>query len=273
MYTTSFTSFNVITFYIHLVMKNLSKVTILVLAVVFMSACVSKKKYEEALAAHAAEKSALESTIAEKEADAEKLRAEAQKIQDDLNMSKEEIAKLGETVKANNSKIAKLENAIRETFDTYNEDEVSVSERNGKLYITLANSILFESGRARISKDASEVIAKLAEVIKANGDLNISVEGHTDNEPVAIHKARYGDNWGLSTARALAIVRELTENGVNAERLIASGKGETEPIADNETAEGREKNRRTEFVVNPKIDGLYKLYKEELANSSSGGSK
>ncbi|RMG19376.1 MAG: hypothetical protein D6730_21645 [Bacteroidetes bacterium] len=256
-------------------MKNLSKVTILVLAVVLMSACVSKKKYDEALAAAAAEKSALESALAEANAEKSKLQADAQKLQDDLNMSKEEIMKLAETVKANNEKIAKLENAIRDVFDDYDENQVSVSERNGKLYITLSNSILFESGRARIAKEAQDVIGKLASVLNASGGLSISIEGHTDNEPVQIHKAKYTDNWGLSTARALNILRELEKNGVDGSRLTASGKGDTEPIASNDTPEGREQNRRTEFVINPDIDGLYKMYKEELSASSgnTGGSK
>ena len=255
-------------------MKNLSKLTILVLAVVFMSACVSKKVHEEAMAAAAAEKSALQSELADANAQNEKLKADAAKLQDDLNMNKEEIMKLGETVKANNMQIATLENAIRDAFDTYDANEVNVGERNGKLYITLANSIIFKSGRADIAHEAEDVIAKLAGVIKNNGELNMSIEGHTDSEPVAIHKARYTDNWGLSAARALAILRALEENGVAASRLTASGKGDTEPIASNDTVEGREQNRRTEFIVHPKVDGLYKMYKEELsANSGSSGDK
>lgn len=275
MYITFNLSFKVIILYIHFVMKNLSKVTILLLAVLTMSACVSKKKYDEAMAAAAAEKSALESALAEANAANEQLKADAEKLEDNLQMSREEIAELSETVKSNNAKIAKLEGAIREAFDTYDQDDVSVGERHGKLYISLANSVLFESGRSRITNEAKEVIAKLAGVIKENGDLSISIEGHTDDEPVRIHKAQYTDNWGLSAARALAILREMEANGVSPERMTAAGKGDTQPIASNDTEEGREQNRRTEFIVNPEISGLYQIYKEDISASSGmgGGNK
>lgn len=250
-------------------MKTLSKIATFVLAIVVMTSCVSKKKYDEAMAAAAAEKSALESSLAAANAENDKLQADAAKLQDDLNMSKEEIATLGKTVAANNERISNLENSIRETFEDYG-DGVSIGERNGKLYISLANSIVFDAGRARIAKDSDEILAKLAGVINANDGLAISIEGHTDTDPVKIHKAKYGDNWALSSARAVAILRALVENGVDEGRLFATGKGSTEPVASNETDEGKEQNRRTEFVVMPQIDGLYKLYKSELA---SGGSK
>ncbi len=143
-----------------------------------------------------------------------------------------------------------MQDAIKDAFDTYNSSDVNVTSRNGKLYITMANSILFRSGRAVVDTDGKGVVATLADVIKGNPDLNISVEGHTDNEPVKIHK-KHVDNWGLSSARALAIVRELEKMGINGDRLTALGKGETEPIASNDSEDGREKNRRTEFVIDP----------------------
>ena len=233
-----------------------------------LTACVSKKKYDEALAAAAAEKSALESQLASAKEQSDRLRAEADQLQKNLNMSAEEIATLSKEVKAGNEKLTALHSAIAEVFETYNPDDINVSERNGKLYITLANSILFDSGRASLAKTSKEVISKLAEVFNRNSDLDVHVEGHTDSEPVVVQKAKYKDNWSLSVARSLEVVRELTSGGVSAERLTASGKGDTEPIAGNDTKEGREKNRRTDFVVTPKVSGLYKIYQE---NSMSKG--
>ncbi|GAB4412701.1 MAG: hypothetical protein OHK0039_18920 [Bacteroidia bacterium] len=214
----------------------------------------------------AAEKSALESSLAAAQEENEKLRADFDKLQQNLNMSKEEIQTLSASIKENNQKIAALQSAIKEAFQTYNPDDITVQEKNGKLYITMSNSILFDSGRDKLTKASSQVIATLAGVLNNNPDLKIMVEGHTDNEPVRVHKATYGDNWGLSVARSLAVVREMEKNGVNPARLFASGKGETEPVASNDTEEGRTKNRRTEFIVVPKIDGLYRMVKEDFAN-------
>lgn len=255
-------------------MKSLPKFLTVVVTVATLSSCVSKKKYDEAMARAATEKSNLESELASAQEEKSQLQEQSNKLQKDLNMSQEEIAELGETVKMNNQKIKGLQDAIVEVFSTYDPNEISVSEREGKLYITLANSILFDSGRDKLNKESKEVIAKMADVLKSNGGLEILVEGHTDSEPVKIHRGKYTDNWGLSTARALSIVREMEKMGVNGDRLTATGKGDTQPIASNDSKEGRVKNRRTEFVIEPKIDGLYRLYKEEMANSgSNSGSK
>jgi len=230
-----------------------------------LTSCVSKKKYEDAMTRAAAEKSALESSLAAAQDENDKLRAEFDQLQQNLNMSKEEIQSLSEKVRMGNQQIAALENAIREAFSTYDPEDITVTEKNGKLYITMANSILFDAGRARLAKESKEVIATLASVINDNPELSIVVEGHTDSDPVKIHKGTYTDNWGLSVARSLAVVRELTENGVNADRLAASGKGDTQPVASNDTDEGKMKNRRTEFIVMPKIEGLYKMVENDFA--------
>ncbi len=228
-----------------------------------LTSCVSKKKYEEAMNRAAAEKSALESALSEAQAENEQLQGEFDKLEQNLQMSKEEIAALSETVKANNAQIQSLKDAISEVFVDFDSDDVSVEEREGKLYITFANSILFNSGRATLTDSSEMVVAKLASVFNTQPDLTIQVEGHTDNEPVVIHRRRYKDNWELSVARSLAVVRALEEAGMTGD-LIASGKGDTQPIASNDTEEGRAMNRRTEFIVLPQIEGLYKMYESDF---------
>lgn len=227
-----------------------------------MTSCVSKKKYEEAMTRAAAEKSALESSLAASQEENAKLQADFASLEQNLSMSKEEIATLSETIKVNNSKIGQLQNAIKEAFEFMESDDITVEERNGKLYITMANKILFDAGRDRLTTDSKDIIATLAGVLKQNGDMDIAVEGHTDNDPVKIHRARYKDNWQLSVARSLNVVRELEKNGVDADRLSAAGKGDTQPVAANDSDEGKEANRRTEFVIKPQIEGLYKMYKD-----------
>ncbi len=246
--------------------QTVTKMVVIIATMALMTSCVSKKKYEEALTRAAAEKSALESALAQSRADNDKLQGEFADLQQNLNMSKEEIQALSTTIAANTKKIEVLKDAISEAFETYDEEAVKVEMRNGKLYITMSNSILFDAGQDKMTKDSKAVVATLAGVLKDNGEMNLHVEGHTDSEPVKVQRARYTDNWGLSVARALNVVRELETNGVAPSRLTATGKGDTQPVASNDTDEGKNANRRTEFVIAPDIEGLYKMYKSEFAN-------
>ena len=248
---------------------NLLKVFPLILAMGLMSSCVSKKVYTEDLARANAEKSALESELATAREETENVRGQMAELEKNLSMKSDEIVSLSSEIKKNNEQIAELQNAIKDVFEIYNSADFSIEEKNGKLYVTMSNKILFDSDRDRIKKESEDIITSLATAFNSNPGLNIYVEGHTDNEPVKIHRARYKDNWSLSVARALNVVRMLEEGGVSSNRLTASGKGDTQPIASNDTDEGRETNRRTEFVIAPKIEGLYKMYKNGFESSSS----
>ncbi|MEL6670919.1 MAG: OmpA family protein [Bacteroidota bacterium] len=249
---------------------SIFKFMTLAISLAMLTSCVSKKKYTEALTRAAAEKSALESQLAEVQDEKTNLEGQITDLESNLNMKSEEIVSLSEEIKDGNNKIGQLKNAISDVFTDYDNDEVNVELREGKLYVTMANSILFDAGRAKITEGSEEVIAKLAGVIKDNPGLKILVEGHTDNDPVKVHKAKYGDNWGLSVARATSVVRSLADLGVDVSRLTASGKGDTQPVAGNDTDEGKEANRRTEFVIIPKVDGLWKMYKEDFAGMGEG---
>ncbi|MDP5172531.1 MAG: OmpA family protein [Bacteroidia bacterium] len=242
------------------------KVVVIFASLAVLTSCVSKKKYEEAMTRAAAEKSALESALSDARAKNDQLAADFSDLEKNLSMSKEEIQSLSSTIATNNKKIEMLKDAISEAFETYDADDVKVELRNGKLYITMANSILFDAGRDKLAGESKEVIATLAGVLKDNTEMNLLVEGHTDGDPVKIHRSQYTDNWGLSVARASNVVRELEANGVAPSRLTSSGKGSTQPVASNDTDEGKEANRRTEFVIAPELDGLYKMYKSEFAN-------
>ena len=245
------------------------KITVLVAAMATLTSCVSKKKYEDALTRAAADKQALESQLADAQSENQKLQGEFSELEKNLNMSKQEISDLSKTIATNNEKIQGLQSAITEVFDDYNPSDINVQERGGKLYITLSNSVLFDAGRDKLTEASADLIGKMAEVFMKNKDLNVMVEGHTDSDPVKIHKNKYKDNWALSAARALSVVRAMEEAGVPTSRLTATGKGDTEPIATNDTKEGKEKNRRTEFVIVPDTDGLYKVYSDMSGASSN----
>jgi chemotaxis protein MotB len=131
--------------------------------------------------------------------------------------------------------------------------EVRLEMMDKGLVITFVADILFDSGKAKIKPEADATLAKVARVLKENvPDLNIGIEGHTDNQPIKF--SGWKSNWELSTARALSVLHYLTEReGINPERLSAIGYGEFRPVASNDTGEGRQFNRRVEIVIIPKI--------------------
>jgi chemotaxis protein MotB len=154
----------------------------------------------------------------------------------------------------------RLNRILHDALLGFKSDELSVYIKNGKVYVSLSDKLLFKSGSAAVEKKGIEALKVLAEVLNKNNDIDILVEGHTDNIP--IRTAIYHDNWDLSAARAISIVRILTdEYNIAPTRLTASGKGEFFPRATNSTPEGRASNRRTEIILSPKLDELMKLLK------------
>jgi chemotaxis protein MotB len=154
----------------------------------------------------------------------------------------------------------RLNKILRDALLGFKSDELSVEIKNGKVYVSMSDKLLFKSGSAAIETKGLEAIKVLADVLNKNTDIDILVEGHTDNIP--IKTAKYQDNWDLSAARAISIVRILTdEYKIGPTRLTASGKGEFAPRASNTTPEGRALNRRTEIILSPKLDELMKLLK------------
>ena len=154
----------------------------------------------------------------------------------------------------------RLNDIIRGALLGFKSDELSVEVKNGKVYVSMSDKLLFKSASAAIETKGLEAIKVLADVLNKNNDIDILIEGHTDNLP--IRTALYRDNWDLSVARATSIVRILVdEYKIDAKRLTASGKGEFSPRANNSTPEGRAANRRTEIILSPKLDIIMNLLK------------
>jgi chemotaxis protein MotB len=150
-----------------------------------------------------------------------------------------------------------LKNKMTEALKGFNSNDLSVYQKNGKVYVRLSENLLFPSGSAVVNPNGVDALSKLAAVLNLNADVSVNIEGHTDSIPI---RARFKDNWELSTARANAIVRVLTDNyKVDPVRVIASGHSYYDPIESNSTPEGRAKNRRTEIILSPKLDEMYKL--------------
>jgi len=152
----------------------------------------------------------------------------------------------------------RLNDVLRNALLGFNSDELSLEIKNGKVYVSMSDKLLFKSGSATVESKGQEAIKLLSEVLAKNPDIDILIEGHTDNVP--IKTAIYKDNWDLSVARAASIVRMLTDqHKIPATRVTASGRGEFVPRESNATPEGRARNRRTEIILSPKLDEIMQL--------------
>jgi len=177
-----------------------------------------------------------------------------------LASREEALNELKKVVARQDSITNRLNNILRDALLGFKSDELSVYIKNGKVYVSMSDKLLFKSGSAAVETKGIEAIKVLADVLNKNSDIDILVEGHTDNIPIKTFQ--YHDNWDLSAARAISIVRILTdEYKISPIRLTASGKGEFSPRALNSTSEGRASNRRTEIILSPKLDELMKLLK------------
>jgi len=158
-----------------------------------------------------------------------------------------------QTEKTNN-----LKNSISNALMNYNTDELNVYQKDGKVYVSLAEKLLFKSGSDVVDPKGKAALKTLADVLNSSKDFTVAIEGHTDNVPIKTNV--FKDNWDLSAARATSIVRILTkDNGFDPTRITASGRSEFHPVSVNTTAEGRADNRRTEIILSPDLQEIYKL--------------
>lgn len=155
--------------------------------------------------------------------------------------------------------VKQLKDKVTNALLGFANDELSVHEKNGKVYVSLEEKLLFETGQWNVDPRGQEAIRNLSRVLADNPDINIMVEGHTDNVPMHGSGA-VKDNWDLSVMRATAVTKILTQNeNIDPSRIIAAGRSKYVPLASNETAEGRQMNRRTEIILTPDIDELLEI--------------
>lgn len=257
-------------------MKTLKVIIISLLTTVVITSCVSNKKYQESLEARKELRRELNDMQMKKLGltnEFENLKASSA---EELQQKEIELAAKEQGILQREKRLQELESLIQDQQQAVNAlhqevcsalkcftpDELSVEVRDGKLYVSMSDKLLFESGSDDVNNRGKEAIEMLAAVLSSS-DLEIMVEGHTDNVP--IHNSTYTDNWDLSTQRATSVTRIMIDKGVSQKRIIASGRGEFQPIANNETPKGRQLNRRTEIVLSPKLDKLWKLTDEGLA--------
>lgn len=210
----------------------------------------STKAYEQLKLSSGAQVAGLSTDLAEKQ------RELAEK--EELLKNREERLKMLEEILAKQDELmSTLSERVKNALMGFDSDELSVEMRDGKVYVSMSDKLLFKSGSDAVEPKGVEALHKIAEVMLKNTDINMAIEGHTDSIPIKTN--RFKDNWDLSVARSVSVVRLLQDGGVDPQRVTASGKGEFYPIGDNSTKEGRAKNRRTEIVLTPKLNELMEL--------------
>lgn len=194
----------------------------------------------------------LELALAKKEGNLEQLGRS-------LNQREARVKELEGILARKDSAVNALKDKVAAALLGFKDQGLTVEQRNGKVYVSMDEKLLFASGSWVVDAKGSEALKKLAKVLESQPDVNILVEGHTDNVPYK-GTAQVKDNWDLSVMRATAIVRTLlTGSTLKTGQLTAAGRGEFMPMATNDTPEGRAKNRRSEVIITPKLDELFRI--------------
>lgn len=192
-------------------------------------------------------------------AEASRMLQELQRNQADLEERSQRVEELEAMLKAREEAIAAIRRQVSDALLGFEGKGLTISTRDGKVYVSMEDKLLFRSGSYEIGRDGEKAVRDLAKVLAANPDINVMVEGHTDDVRYTPN-AYLKDNLDLSAKRATTVVRLLLENKeIAPERIVAAGRGESLPVAEGKTAEARAKNRRTEIILTPKYDELMKL--------------
>ncbi|MFZ2906069.1 MAG: OmpA family protein [Cyclobacteriaceae bacterium] len=176
-----------------------------------------------------------------------------------LNEREKKVRELENVMAAKDKAVQDLKNNISKALLNFKENDLTVHVKNGKVYVSLAEQLLFASGSTEVDTKGVSALQQLAKAIKDQRDIHIMVEGHTDNVPISKKSQYMQDNWDLSVMRATAITKILTKAGVSPSQVTAAGKGEFVPLAPNTTAQNKQKNRRTEIIITPNLDELFKI--------------
>ena len=205
--------------------------------------------------------------LAELEAKQKALAAEQDrlnKLKKDLEASSTRLAELEKMMADKEAAMKKLKETLSKSLKAFEGKGLTVTERDGKVYVSMENKLLFESGSWTVGSEGKKAVDLVGKVLGDNPDISVLIEGHTDNDKITgTIGGGVENNWDLSTKRATAIVNILSANAkVKKENLTAAGRGEYAPLMSNETAEGKAKNRRIEIILTPKLDEITKLMSE-----------
>ncbi len=217
-----------------------------------------QKGLQQALKASEAKYAKLQESLDKSLTNASQNNISIEKLVDQINESNQYIRHLVEVKSKSDSLNLVLQNNLTRSLSKEELKEVDVQVLKGVVYISLADNMLYKSGSYEINSRAAETLSKIAKIIKDYKDYDVLIEGNTDNVPIKRENIR--NNWDLSTLRASSVVQALQNDyGVDPKRLTAGGRGEYNPIADNDTEVGKQRNRRTQIIITPKLDEFMDL--------------
>lgn len=205
--------------------------------------------------------------LAELEAKQKALTAEQDrlnKLKKDLETSSKRLAELEKMMADKDAAMKKLKETLTKSLKAFEGKGLTVTEKDGKVYVSMENKLLFESGSWTVGAEGKKAVDLVGKVLGDNPEISVLIEGHTDNDKITgTIGGGVENNWDLSTKRATAIVNILSANAkVKKENLTAAGRGEYAPLLSNETADGKAKNRRIEIILTPKLDEISKMLNE-----------
>lgn len=184
-------------------------------------------------------------------------------LEDDLRLREKRVKELEDILQAQRDAVTQLRDKLLKALKGYTDKGLNVYEKDGRVYVSMDEKLLFESGKTNVNREGQKALTELGKVLESDPSLQVVVEGHTDNVPLS-GSGPIKDNWELSVLRAASVTRILLENrNIDPKRITPSGRGEFMPVAENETKEGRARNRRTEIIIEPKLDELIRLIKGE----------
>jgi chemotaxis protein MotB len=182
--------------------------------------------------------------------------------QERLSKSAQRLQELESLIAAKEATMKKLKETLSNALNSFEGKGLTVEQKNGKVYVSMENKLLFNSGSWAVGSEGKKAVVELGKVLGDNPDISVLIEGHTDDDRFSA-SGPIADNWDLSTKRATAIVAILSENkNINKQNLTAAGRGEFSPLASNSTAEGKAKNRRIEIILTPRLDEIAEMLNE-----------
>ncbi|MEZ7499305.1 OmpA family protein [Flavobacterium sp. Arc3] len=182
--------------------------------------------------------------------------------QERLNKSSQRLQEMESLIAAKEATMKKLKETLSKALNSFEGKGLTVEQKNGKVYVSMENKLLFNSGSYSVGAEGKKAVVELGKVLGDNPDISVLIEGHTDDDGFS-SSGPIANNWDLSTKRATAIVAILSENkNINKQNLTAAGRGEFSPLASNATAEGKAKNRRIEIILTPRLDEIAEMLNE-----------
>lgn len=220
---------------------------------------VSNSKINEILKDKSSNLQQLNNELYQKEMELNQKEKNLDSLKQEYTQNQEQMKKMNAQLTKKDKELKNIQNKLKDALLGFKDKGLTIETKHGKVYVSMEEKLLFSSGSWQVSKDGIKALQEIAVVLGNNPDIDIMVEGHTDNVPL-VGKNQVKDNWDLSVMRATSITKTLLDNtGISPTRILPCGRSEYMPLVDNKTPEHRAKNRRTEIILSPKVSELLEI--------------